>query len=44
MKDIREEVGTKACIFGRIVKSRIKWAGHVVGMKDEKLPNEKIRD
>ena len=37
MKDIREEVGTKACIlFGRIVNSRMKWAGHMVGMKDER--------
>ena len=24
MKDLREEVGTKACIVGKIVKSRIK--------------------
>ena len=23
MKDLREEVGTKACIVGKIVKSRI---------------------
>ena len=27
MKDMREEVGTKACIVGKIVKSRMKWAG-----------------
>ena len=26
MKDLREEVGTKACIVGKIVKSRMKWA------------------
>ena len=38
MKYLREEVGTKACIFGKIVKSRMKWAGHMVRMKDEKLP------
>ena len=38
MKDLREEVGTKACIVGKIVKSRIKWAGHMVRMKDDKLP------
>ena len=38
MKDLREEVGTKACIVGKIVKSRMKWAGHMVRMKDEKLP------
>ena len=29
-KDLREEVGTKACIVGKIVKSRMKWAGHMV--------------
>ena len=38
MKDLREEVGTKVCIVGKIVKSRMKWAGHIVRMKDEKLP------
>ena len=38
MKDLRGEVGNKACIVGKIVKSRIKWAGHVVPMKDDKLP------
>ena len=36
MKDLRGEVGTKACIVGKIVKSRMKWAGHMVRMKDEK--------
>ena len=35
MKDLQEEVGTKACI---IFKSRMKWAGHMVRMKDDKLP------
>ena len=38
MKDLREEVGTKACIVGKIVKSRMKWAGHMVRMKYDKLP------
>ena len=33
----QKEVGTKACIVCKIVKSRLKWAGHVVGMKDDKL-------
>ena len=27
MKDLLEEVGTKACLVGKIVKSRMKWAG-----------------
>ena len=38
MKDLGEEVGTKACIVGKIVKSRMKLAGHMVRMKDDKLP------
>ena len=38
MKDLREEVGTKACTVGKIVKSRMKWAGHMVRMKDERSP------
>ena len=38
MKDLREEVGTKASIVGKIVKSQMNWAGHMVGMKDDKLP------
>ena len=37
MKDLRE-VGTKGCIVGKIAKSRMKWAGHMVRMKDDKLP------
>ena len=32
----REE--TNSCIVGRTVKSRIKWAGHRVRMRDERLP------
>ena len=39
MKDLREEVGTKACIVGNVVKSRMKWTGHKVRMEDERLPN-----
>ena len=38
MKDLREEVGTKASIVGKIVKSRMKSAGHMVRMKDERSP------
>ena len=43
MKYLREEVGTKACIVGKLVKSRMKWAWHMVRMKDDKLP-KKSRD
>ena len=35
---LREEVGIKACIVAKIVKSLMKWAGHMVRMKDDKLP------
>ena len=38
MNDLREEIVTEGCIVGNIVKSRIKWAGHMVRMKDERLP------
>ena len=38
MKDLRGEVGTKACIVGKIVKIRMKWAEHMVRMKYDKLP------
>ena len=38
MKDLREKVGNKACIVGKIVKSRMKWTGHMVRMNDDKLP------
>ena len=33
-----EEVVTRACTVGKIVTSRIKWDGHMVRMKDERLP------
>ena len=38
MKYLREEVGTKPYIVGKIVTSRMKQAGHIVGIKDDKLP------
>ena len=37
MEDLREHVGTKAGIVGKIVNSRVKWAGHIVRIKDERL-------
>ena len=33
-KDLREKVGSKACIVGTLVKSRTKWAGHLIRLKD----------
>ena len=38
MKDLREELGTTACIVDKLVKSRTKWAGHMIRMKYDKLP------
>ena len=43
MEDLREEVGTKSCrpyrgLVGKIVKSQMKWAGHMVRMNYERLP------
>ena len=39
MKDQIEEVVTNDSIIGKIVKSQMKWAGHMVRMKYERLPN-----
>ena len=36
MKDLRAEVGTKACMVGKIVNSWIKWTGYMVRMIDDK--------
>ena len=33
MDELREEVGIQKCLMGRLVKSRMKWAGHVERMK-----------
>ena len=38
MKALGEEVGTRACIAGKIVKSRMKWVGDKLRMKDERSP------
>ena len=38
IKYLREKVGRKACIVGKIVKRRKKWDGHMVSMKYERLP------
>ena len=38
MKDLSEEVGTKACIFGKTVDSQVKWAEHMGRMKEQRLP------
>ena len=37
MDELREEVGIQKCLMGRLVKSRMKWAGHVERMKEDRL-------
>ena len=34
MKDLGEEISTEACIIGKRVKRWARWAGHMVGMKE----------
>ena len=38
MDELRKEVGIQKCLMGRLVKSRLKWAGHVERMKEDRLP------
>ena len=38
MDELREEVGIQKCLMGRLVKSRLKWAGHVERMEEDRLP------
>ena len=37
-RHLGKEVRTKACLVGKIVKSRMKWAGHMFRIKDEIFP------
>ena len=38
MGELREDVGIQKCLIGRLAKSRVKWAGHVERMKEDRLP------
>ena len=38
MDELREEVDIRKCLMGRLVKSLMKWAGHVERMKEDRLP------
>ena len=38
MDELREEIGIQKCLMGRLVKSQLKWAGHVERMKEDRLP------
>ena len=37
MDKLRVEVGVQVILKKKLLKSRLKWAGHVVRMEDEKL-------
>ena len=37
MNDLRKEVGMQCSLTGRLVRSRMRWAGHLVRMDASKL-------
>ena len=37
MNDLRKEVGMQCSLTGRLVRSRMRWAGHLVRMDAGKL-------
>ena len=41
MDELREEVGIQKCLMGRLVKSRMKWAGHE-RMKEDRLKEDRL--
>ena len=43
MDALREEVGIHKCLMGRLVNSRLKLAGHVERMKEDRLPTRRER-
>ena len=43
MKELREEVGTKACTVDKILKSRMECVGQMVKMNEEAAENKEDR-
>ena len=37
MDELREEIGVQISLTGRLVKSRLKWAGHLVQIEENRL-------
>ena len=37
MNDLRKEVGMQCSLIGRLLRSRMRWAGHLVRMDASKL-------
>ena len=37
MDELREEIGVQMSLAGRLVKCRLRWAGHLVQMREERM-------
>ena len=37
MDELKEEIGVQICLTGRLVKSQLKSAGHLVQMEEERM-------
>jgi len=35
--ELREEIGVQMSLMGRLVKCRLRWAGHLVQMGEERM-------
>ena len=38
MKELREQICTEACLVGKIVKSQMRWVGHMLIINDKGVP------
>ena len=37
MDELREEIGVQMSLTGRLMKFRLRWAGHLVRMEEERM-------
>ena len=46
MDELREEIGVQMSLKGRLVKCRLRWAGHLVWMGEERMAkrDERLRE
>ena len=42
MDELKEEIGVQMSLTGRLVRSRLKWAGHFVRMKEKRMATKWI--
>ena len=42
MEDLSAEFGPKDCVVRQTVMGRMKWAGHVIIMKEDRLPKRAV--